>query len=215
MMEELRDVIIRTDEAVKYLRENFERHQKDGESKYRELLKSAALCPESSHIEKQNGKIDRLIALVTKIENKQTVTWSGLVRAIVTIGGIVAISFGVMSYFNKSHGEEVQSCPAHENIKVSELVKLFNNSPASKQLGFTFGCTAPDIETPTLQLYTHTPHNLCIQREVQLKYIVECISADWEAHTKSKMVNVYDKMGRLIYYTNLKGEFLSVDEVMI
>ena len=214
-MEELRDVIVRTDEAVKYLRENFERHQKDGESKYRELLKSAVLCPESSHIEKQNGKIDRLIALVTKIENKQTITWSGLIKAIMTIGAIVAISFGVLSYFNKSHGEEVQSCPAHENIKVSELVKLFNDSPASKRLGFSFSCVEPDIETPTLQLYTHTPHNLCIQREVQLKYITECVSADWFAHTKSKLVNVYDKMGRLIYYTNLRGEFISVDELMI
>jgi len=126
-MEELRDVIIRTDEAVKNLKSAFTRHERDGESKYKELLKGAGSCPESPHIEKQNGKIDRLIALVTKIENKQTVTWSGLVRAIVTIGGIVAISFGVMSYFNKSHGEEVQQeCPAHENIKVSELVEFIS-----------------------------------------------------------------------------------------
>ncbi len=211
-MEELRDVIVRTDEAVKNLKSAFTRHERDGESKYRELMKGAGSCPESPHIEKQNGKIDRLISLVTKIENKQTVTWSGLIRAIVTIGGIVAISFGVMSYFNKSHGEE---CPVHENIKVSELVKIFNDAPASKQLGFTFGCAAPDVETPTLQLYTHTPHNLCIQREVQLKYIAECIAIDWFSHTESKLVNVYDKMGRLIYYTNLEGEFISVDEVMI
>ncbi len=215
-MEELRDVIIRTDEAVKHLKEDFERHEKDGNSKYNQLLKSASVCVESSHIREQNGKIDRILSILNKIQQKRFVEIADIIKGVVIIATIVGITFGVMSYFSKAHGVEVQQgCPSDKDIKILELVKLFNAAPASKQLGFTFSCAAPDVETPTLQLYTHTPHNICIQREVQLKYIAECISADWFVHTKSKLVNVYDKIGRLIYYTNLKGEFISVDELVI
>ena len=72
-MEDIREIVIRTDEAVKHLKDDFERHEKDGNKKYDVLLENANSCVESGHIKEQNGKIDRIIALLDKLDRKSVV----------------------------------------------------------------------------------------------------------------------------------------------
>ena len=217
-MEDIREIVIRTDETVKHLKDDFERHEKDGNKKYDVLLESANSCVESGHIKEQNGKIDRIIALLDKLQQRQGVTFGDIVKGMVVIATIVGITFGVMSYFNRANGEEKKhnpDCPIVEGMPIDIVVKAFNEADASKAFGFTFSCAAPDIEIPTLQFYTNKPRNFLVAKENTLKYLTEAISADWQIATGSCLINVYDSEGRLCYYTDKDGNFIAVDDMMI
>ena len=217
-MEDIREIVIRTDEAVKHLKDDFERHEKDGNKKYDVLLENANSCVESGHIKEQNGKIDRIIALLDKLQQRNGVTFGDIVKGMVVIATIVGITFGVMSYFNRANGEEKKhnpDCPIVEGMPIDIVVKAFNEADASKAFGFTFSCAAPDIEIPTLQFYTNKPRNFLVAKENTLKYLTEAISADWQIATGSCLINVYDSEGRLCYYTDKDGNFIAVDDMMI
>ena len=217
-MEDIREIVIRTDEAVKHLKDDFERHEKDGNKKYDVLLENANSCVESGHIKEQNGKIDRIIALLDKLQQRNGVTFGDIVKGMVVIATIVGITFGVMSYFNRANGEEKKhnpDCPIVEGMPIDIVVKAFNEADASKAFGFTFSCAAPDIEIPTLQFYTNKPKNFLVTKENTLKYLTEAISADWQIATGSCLINVYDSEGRLCYYTDKDGNFIAVDDMMI
>ena len=217
-MEDIREIVIRTDEAVKHLKDDFERHEKDGNRKYDTLLESANSCVESGHIKEQNGKIDRIIALLDKLQQRRGVTFGDIVKGMVVIATIVGITFGVMSYFNRANGEEKKhnpDCPIVEGMPIDIVVKAFNEADASKAFGFTFSCAAPDIEIPTLQFYTNKPKNFLVAKENTLKYLTEAISADWQIATGSCLINVYDSEGRLCYYTDKEGNFIVVDSLFI
>ena len=217
-MEDIREIVIRTDEAVKHLKDDFERHEKDGNKKYDVLLENANSCVESGHIKEQNGKIDRIIALLDKLQQRKGVTFGDIVKGMVVIATIVGITFGVMSYFNRANGEEKKhnpDCPIVEGMPIDVVVKAFNEADASKAFGFTFSCTAPDIEIPTLQFYTNKPKNFLVAKENILKYLTEAISADWKIATGSCLINVYDSEGRLCYYTDKDGNFIVVDSLFI
>ena len=217
-MEDIREIVIRTDEAVKHLKDDFERHEKDGNRKYDTLLESANSCVESGHIKEQNGKIDRIIALLDKLQQRRGVTFGDIVKGMVVIATIVGITFGVMSYFNRASGEEKKhnpDCPIVEGMPIDVVVKAFNEADASKAFGFTFSCAAPDIEIPTLQFYTNKPKNFLVAKENILKYLTEAISADWQIATGSCLINVYDSEGRLCYYTDKEGNFIVVDSLFI
>jgi len=181
-MEDIREIVIRTDETVKHLKDDFERHEKDGNKKYDVLLESANSCVESGHIKEQNGKIDRIIALLDKLQQRNGVTFGDIVKGMVVIATIVGITFGVMSYFNRANGEEKKhnpDCPIVEGMPIDIVVKAFNEADASKAFGFTFSCAAPDIEIPTLQFYTNKPRNFLVAKENTLKCLTEAISTDW------------------------------------
>jgi len=217
-MEDIRVIVIRTDEAVKHLKDDFERHEKDGNRKYDTLLESANSCVESGHIKEQNGKIDRIIALLDKLQQRRGVTFGDIVKGMVVIATIVGITFGVMSYFNRASGEEKKhnpDCPIVEGMPIDVVIKAFNEADASKAFGFTFSCAAPDIEIPTLQFYTNKPKNFLVAKENTLKYLTEAISADWQIATGSCLINVYDSEGRLCYYTDKEGNFIVVDSLFI
>jgi len=217
-MEDIREIVIRTDEAVKHLKDDFERHEKDGNKKYDVLLENANSCVESGHIKEQNGKIDRIIALLDKLQQRNGVTFGDIVKGMVVIATIVGITFGVMSYFNRANGEEKKhnpDCPIVEGMPIDIVVKAFNEADASKAFGFTFSCAAPDIEIPTLQFYTNKPRNFLVAKENTLKYLTEAISTDWQIATGSCLINVYDSEGRLCYYTDKDGNFIAVDDMMI
>jgi len=217
-MEDIREIVIRTDEAVKHLKDDFERHEKDGNRKYDTLLESANSCVESGHIKEQNGKIDRIIALLDKLQQRNGVTFGDIVKGMVVIATIVGITFGVMSYFNRASGEEKKhnpDCPIVEGMPIDVVIKAFNEADASKAFGFTFSCAAPDIEIPTLQFYTNKPKNFLVAKENTLKYLTEAISADWQIATGSCLINVYDSEGRLCYYTDKEGNFIVVDSLFI
>ena len=217
-MEDIREIVIRTDEAVKHLKDDFERHEKDGNRKYDTLLESANSCVESGHIKEQNGKIDRIIALLDKLQQRKGVTFGDIVKGMVVIATIVGITFGVMSYFNRASGEEKKhnpDCPIVEGMPIDVVIKAFNEADASKAFGFTFSCAAPDIEIPTLQFYTNKPKNFLVAKENTLKYLTEAISADWKIATGSCLINVYDSEGRLCYYTDKEGNFIVVDSLFI
>jgi hypothetical protein len=217
-MEDIREIVIRTDEAVKHLKDDFERHEKDGNRKYDTLLESANSCVESGHIKEQNGKIDRIIALLDKLQQRRGVTFGDIVKGMVVIATIVGITFGVMSYFNRASGEEKKhnpDCPIVEGMPIDVVIKAFNEADASKAFGFTFSCAAPDIEIPTLQFYTNKPKNFLVAKENTLKYLTEAISADWQIATGSCLINVYDSEGRLCYYTDKEGNFIVVDSLFI
>jgi len=217
-MEDIREIVIRTDEAVKHLKDDFERHEKDGNKKYDVLLENANSCVESGHIKEQNGKIDRIIALLDKLQQRKGVTFGDIVKGMVVIATIVGITFGVMSYFNRANGEEKKhnpDCPIVEGMPIDVVVKAFNEADASKAFGFTFSCAAPDIEIPTLQFYTNKPKNFLVAKENTLKYLTEAISADWQIATGSCLINVYDSEGRLCYYTDKEGNFIVVDSLFI
>ena len=217
-MEDIREIVIRTDEAVKHLKDDFERHEKDGNRKYDVLLENANSCVESGHIKEQNGKIDRIIALLDKLQQRNGVTFGDIVKGMVVIATIVGITFGVMSYFNRANGEEKKhnpDCPIVEGMPIDIVVKAFNEADASKVFGFTFSCAAPDIEIPTLQFYTNKPRNFLVAKENTLKYLTEAISTDWQIATGSCLINVYDSEGRLCYYTDKDGNFIAVDDMMI
>ena len=217
-MEDIREIVIRTDEAVKHLKDDFERHEKDGNRKYDTLLESANSCVESGHIKEQNGKIDRIIALLDKLQQRRGVTFGDIVKGMVVIATIVGITFGVMSYFNRASGEEKKhnpDCPIVEGMPIDVVIKAFNEADASKAFGFTFSCAAPDIEIPTLQFYTNKPKNFLVAKENTLKYLTEAISADWKIATGSCLINVYDSEGRLCYYTDKDGNFIVVDSLFI
>ncbi len=194
-MEDIREIVIRTDEAVKHLKDDFERHEKDGNKKYDVLLENANSCVESGHIKEQNGKIDRIIALLDKLQQRKGVTFGDIVKGMVVIATIVGITFGVMSYFNRANGEEKKhnpDCPIVEGMPIDIVVKAFNEADASKAFGFTFSCAAPDIEIPTLQFYTNKPRNFLVAKENTLKCLTEAISTDWQIATGSCLINVYD-----------------------
>ena len=217
-MEDIREIVIRTDEAVKHLKDDFERHEKDGNKKYDVLLENANSCVESGHIKEQNGKIDRIIALLDKLQQRKGVTFGDIVKGMVVIATIVGITFGVMSYFNRANGEEKKhnpDCPIVEGMPIDIVIKAFNEADASKVFGFTFSCAAPDIEIPTLQFYTNKPRNFLVAKENTLKYLTEAISTDWQIATGSCLINVYDSEGRLCYYTDKDGNFIAVDDMMI
>jgi hypothetical protein len=217
-MEDIREIVIRTDETVKHLKDDFERHEKDGNKKYDVLLESANSCVESGHIKEQNGKIDRIIALLDKLQQRNGVTFGDIVKGMVVIATIVGITFGVMSYFNRANGEEKKhnpDCPIVEGMPIDIVVKAFNEADASKAFGFTFSCAAPDIEIPTLQFYTNKPRNFLVAKENTLKCLTEAISTDWQIATGSCLINVYDSEGRLCYYTDKDGNFIAVDDMMI
>ena len=217
-MEDIREIVIRTDEAVKHLKDDFERHEKDGNKKYDVLLENANSCVESGHIKEQNGKIDRIIALLDKLQQRNGVTFGDIVKGMVVIATIVGITFGVMSYFNRANGEEKKhnpDCPIVEGMPIDIVVKAFNEADASKVFGFTFSCAAPDIEIPTLQFYTNKPRNFLVAKENTLKCLTEAISTDWQVATGSCLINVYDSEGRLCYYTDKDGNFIAVDDMMI
>jgi hypothetical protein len=217
-MEDIREIVIRTDETVKHLKDDFERHEKDGNKKYDVLLESANSCVESGHIKEQNGKIDRIIALLDKLQQRNGVTFGDIVKGMVVIATIVGITFGVMSYFNRANGEEKKhnpDCPIVEGMPIDIVVKAFNEADASKAFGFTFSCAAPDIEIPTLQFYTNKPRNFLVAKENTLKCLTEAISTDWQIATGSCLINVYDSEGRLCYYTDKEGNFIAVDDMMI
>ena len=217
-MEDIREIVIRTDEAVKHLKDDFERHEKDGNKKYDVLLENANSCVESGHIKEQNGKIDRIIALLDKLQQRNGVTFGDIVKGMVVIATIVGITFGVMSYFNRANGEEKKhnpDCPIVEGMPIDIVIKAFNEADASKVFGFTFSCAAPDIEIPTLQFYTNKPRNFLVAKENTLKYLTEAISTDWQIATGSCLINVYDSEGRLCYYTDKDGNFIAVDDMMI
>ena len=217
-MEDIREIVIRTDEAVKHLKDDFERHEKDGNRKYDVLLENANSCVESGHIKEQNGKIDRIIALLDKLQQRNGVTFGDIVKGMVVIATIVGITFGVMSYFNRANGEEKKhnpDCPIVEGMPIDIVIKAFNEADASKVFGFTFSCAAPDIEIPTLQFYTNKPRNFLVAKENTLKYLTEAISTDWQIATGSCLINVYDSEGRLCYYTDKDGNFIAVDDMMI
>ena len=217
-MEDIREIVIRTDEAVKHLKDDFERHEKDGNRKYDTLLESANSCVESGHIKEQNGKIDRIIALLDKLQQRRGVTFGDIVKGMVVIATIVGITFGVMSYFNRASGEEKKhnpDCPIVEGMPIDVVIKAFNEADASKAFGFTFSCAAPDIEIPTLQFYTNKPRNFLVAKENTLKCLTEAISTDWQVATGSCLINVYDSEGRLCYYTDKEGNFIAVDDMMI
>ena len=217
-MEDIREIVIRTDETVKHLKDDFERHEKDGNKKYDVLLESANSCVESGHIKEQNGKIDRIIALLDKLQQRRGVTFGDIVKGMVVIATIVGITFGVMSYFNRANGEEKKhnpDCPIVEGMPIDIVVKAFNEADASKAFGFTFSCAAPDIEIPTLQFYTNKPRNFLVAKENTLKCLTEAISTDWQVATGSCLINVYDSEGRLCYYTDKEGNFIAVDDMMI
>ena len=217
-MEDIREIVIRTDEAVKHLKDDFERHEKDGNKKYDVLLENANSCVESGHIKEQNGKIDRIIALLDKLQQRNGVTFGDIVKGMVVIATIVGITFGVMSYFNRANGEEKKhnpDCPIVEGMPIDIVVKAFNEADASKAFGFTFSCAAPDIEIPTLQFYTNKPRNFLVAKENTLKCLTEAISTDWQIATGSCLINVYDSEGRLCYYTDKDGNFIAVDDMMI
>jgi len=217
-MEDIREIVIRTDETVKHLKDDFERHEKDGNKKYDVLLESANSCVESGHIKEQNGKIDRIIALLDKLQQRKGVTFGDIVKGMVVIATIVGITFGVMSYFNRANGEEKKhnpDCPIVEGMPIDIVVKAFNEADASKAFGFTFSCAAPDIEIPTLQFYTNKPRNFLVAKENTLKCLTEAISTDWQIATGSCLINVYDSEGRLCYYTDKDGNFIAVDDMMI
>ena len=217
-MEDIREIVIRTDETVKHLKDDFERHEKDGNKKYDVLLENANSCVESGHIKEQNGKIDRIIALLDKLQQRNGVTFGDIVKGMVVIATIVGITFGVMSYFNRANGEEKKhnpDCPIVEGMPIDIVVKAFNEADASKAFGFTFSCAAPDIEIPTLQFYTNKPRNFLVAKENTLKCLTEAISTDWQIATGSCLINVYDSEGRLCYYTDKEGNFIAVDDMMI
>ena len=217
-MEDIREIVIRTDETVKHLKDDFERHEKDGNKKYDVLLESANSCVESGHIKEQNGKIDRIIALLDKLQQRNGVTFGDIVKGMVVIATIVGITFGVMSYFNRANGEEKKhnpDCPIVEGMPIDIVVKAFNEADASKAFGFTFSCAAPDIEIPTLQFYTNKPRNFLVAKENTLKCLTEAISTDWQIATGSCLINVYDSEGRLCYYTDKEGNFIVVDSLFI
>jgi hypothetical protein len=217
-MEDIREIVIRTDETVKHLKDDFERHEKDGNKKYDILLENANSCVESGHIKEQNGKIDRIIALLDKLQQRNGVTFGDIVKGMVVIATIVGITFGVMSYFNRANGEEKKhnpDCPIVEGMPIDIVVKAFNEADASKAFGFTFSCAAPDIEIPTLQFYTNKPRNFLVAKENTLKCLTEAISTDWQVATGSCLINVYDSEGRLCYYTDKEGNFIAVDDMMI
>lgn len=217
-MEDIREIVIRTDETVKHLKDDFERHEKDGNKKYDVLLENANSCVESGHIKEQNGKIDRIIALLDKLQQRNGVTFGDIVKGMVVIATIVGITFGVMSYFNRANGEEKKhnpDCPIVEGMPIDIVVKAFNEADASKAFGFTFSCAAPDIEIPTLQFYTNKPRNFLVAKENTLKCLTEAISTDWQVATGSCLINVYDSEGRLCYYTDKEGNFIAVDDMMI
>ena len=217
-MEDIREIVIRTDETVKHLKDDFERHEKDGNKKYDVLLESANSCVESGHIKEQNGKIDRIIALLDKLQQRNGVTFGDIVKGMVVIATIVGITFGVMSYFNRANGEEKKhnpDCPIVEGMPIDIVVKAFNEADASKAFGFTFSCAAPDIEIPTLQFYTNKPRNFLVAKENTLKCLTEAISVDWQIATGSCLINVYDSEGRLCYYTDKDGNFIAVDDMRI
>ena len=217
-MEDIREIVIRTDETVKHLKDDFERHEKDGNKKYDVLLESANSCVESGHIKEQNGKIDRIIALLDKLQQRKGVTFGDIVKGMVVIATIVGITFGVMSYFNRASGEEKKhnpDCPIVEGMPIDIVVKAFNEADASKAFGFTFSCAAPDIEIPTLQFYTNKPRNFLVAKENTLKCLTEAISVDWQIATGSCLINVYDSEGRLCYYTDKDGNFIAVDDMRI
>ncbi len=59
MEEDIRDIVIRTDVTVKNLKDDFEKHEKDGNRKYEALLSSANTCVESAHIKNKTVRLIR------------------------------------------------------------------------------------------------------------------------------------------------------------
>jgi len=102
-VEDIRDIVIRTDETVKHLRDKFDKHEVDGNRKYDMLMESANTCVESGHIKEQNSKIDKILDVLNKIQKKRVIEFSDIIKGMVVIATIVGITFGVMSYFNMTN----------------------------------------------------------------------------------------------------------------
>ncbi len=121
-MEDIRDIVIRTDETVKHLRDKFDKHEVDGNKKYDMLMESANTCVESGHIKEQNSKIDKILSVLQKIQKKRVIEFGDIVKGMIVIATIVGITFGVMSYFNRSYGSQIDKAPIYQSQTEKECI---------------------------------------------------------------------------------------------
>jgi|TARA_Y100000031_G_scaffold114406_1_gene126507 hypothetical protein len=210
-MDCIRDIVIRTDETVKNLKEDFERHEKEGNKKYDRLLEHSMTCVESSHIKEQNSKIDKMITILHKLQSKRVVEISDVIKSIVVIATIVGITFGVMHYFNKAHGEEQKQeytiDKSNTPEEIEEIIKIFNDYIVSKNLGFKFECNNPESAEPTIKCFTSLDTEYCLKDEYKIKWILRAISIDWNMYTDSKKVDLYSIDKILVFQIDKEGNF--------
>ena len=121
-MEDIRDIVIRTDETVKHLRDKFDKHEVDGNRKYDMLMESANTCVESGHIKEQNSKIDKILDVLNKIQKKRVIEFGDIIKGMIVIATIVGITFGVMSYFNRSYGSQIDKAPMYQSQTDKECI---------------------------------------------------------------------------------------------
>ena len=121
-MEDIRDIVIRTDETVKHLRDKFDKHEVDGNRKYDALLESANTCVESGHIKEQNSKIDKILDVLNKIQKKRVIEFGDIIKGMIVIATIVGITFGVMSYFNNTYGSQIDKAPIYQGKTDKECI---------------------------------------------------------------------------------------------
>jgi|TARA_Y100000296_G_scaffold28445_1_gene33111 hypothetical protein len=222
MEEDIRDIVIRTDETLKNLKTDFERHEKEGNQKYDKLLEHSMTCVESGHIKEQNSKIDKILSMLHKLQSRKgKIEISDIVKSVLIIATIVGITFGVMSYFNKVHSEEQakhyfiteiekQKCNTAEDVK--KVVKIFNDYIVSKNLKFEFECNNPEDTEPVLECYTSICREHCLRDIEKLRWILIAISMDWNTYTGNKEVNMYDLDKILIYKVDTDGEFCLIGQ---
>jgi len=121
-VEDIRDIVIRTDETVKHLRDKFDKHEVDGNKKYDALLESANTCVESGHIKEQNNKIDKILSVLQKIQKKRVIEFGDIIKGMIVIATIVGITFGVMSYFNNTYGSQIDKAPIYQSQTDKECI---------------------------------------------------------------------------------------------
>ncbi len=216
-------VVLRNDQ--KTLKETFHEHKTTEEKWQLRIEKALSKCPEAEHIrslqdyeKNQNGKIDRVSKCVTEtrgmvetMHNKNT--WKKeLFKAACIVVPIIIAVLSLWFAVKTSHGGEVET--KIECSDIDSVLKIFNDYPVTKKLGFEFKCSNSDSKYPTISVYTHKSHAELSKKKQIMELICLGISMDWFTFTRNRTVNIYNDYGLLVYIVDREGVFLEIKSMV-
>jgi len=193
------------------LKDIFSEHKQEEEPRLIRIeaavLENAKHCPESGHIEIQNGKIDDMTIVLKSVKL--------LVSIILVAGTLISIILGVLKY---ASGEECPYLYEQQSDRIQTIdviLKKMNNSSGARELNTKFSCIDKNADEPVLKIELRSNCLECknCKEFLELTYPhFNQISKGWFKWFGSNKVAIYNRDNELKYTVNKLGLFTKYKE---
>ncbi len=168
-------------------------------------------CPEAGHIKEQNGKINKIMIFQKAL--------ALIAAAILILGAIATMIFGYMG--NASGDPSIvpysYACPEDRVVAIGEVLTRLNNSNGAMELNIQFACDNRGDSYPVLIMNMRVSCLNCDSCKSMLSYYRNNwsqISSGWYMWFGSKLIDVYNSEGKLMYKVDENGKIIQMKHAL-